>query len=368
MGDDSDEQLEQRVAQLEEWASKSFPGRRGVLKGLGAAALGGAAVSGATGGASGQSAAGQIGTESEPVDVEAASVGAQSVSTAKALLDANDVWSVPDRDAPLQIVGSTDGYGIQLQPQNDTDDTGPGRANIGWITAGEATGTPERGAVLAWHPSDNTLHAYTKADPVGSGNTALAKRLDIGGGATDVTVSWKGIDKVNYSASESDVQVDYQPGTATSDTTLRFQDETGANRWLVQHYNSDAGQLRFRDPVNGRDVFELVPGGNPITRANRHNLVGQSGTTFYRAQASSATGDVGVRFADENDTAAASVFWDRSKDVLRFFNDEQTASMMEMDLTDHTTTLFDTTGTATARFDPNGDLILSGSVTENGSP
>jgi hypothetical protein len=81
MGDDSDAQLEQRVDQLEDTVRQMLPNRRGVLKGLGAAAIGGAAVGGATGGAAGQSAAGQIGTESEPVDVEAASVGAQSVST-----------------------------------------------------------------------------------------------------------------------------------------------------------------------------------------------------------------------------------------------------------------------------------------------
>jgi hypothetical protein len=87
MGADTDEQLEQRVEQLEQQLSKMLPGRRGVLKGLGAAAIGGAAVGGATGGAAGQSAAGQIGTESEPVDVEAASVGAQSVSTGETETD-----------------------------------------------------------------------------------------------------------------------------------------------------------------------------------------------------------------------------------------------------------------------------------------
>jgi len=75
------EQLESRVDQLEQTVSKMLPDRRGVLKGLGAAAVGGAAVGASSGGASGQSAAGQVGTASEPVDVEAANVAAQSVST-----------------------------------------------------------------------------------------------------------------------------------------------------------------------------------------------------------------------------------------------------------------------------------------------
>lgn len=65
----SREALESRVAELEQTVSKMLPDRRGVLKGLGAAAIGGAAVGGATGGASGQSAAGQVGTEASPEDV-----------------------------------------------------------------------------------------------------------------------------------------------------------------------------------------------------------------------------------------------------------------------------------------------------------
>lgn len=84
-GDSPDgESIADRVDELEATVNKMLPDRRGVLKGLGAAAVGGAAVSGATGGASGQSAAGQIGTSQSPVDVEAADVNAGSVSTAYA--------------------------------------------------------------------------------------------------------------------------------------------------------------------------------------------------------------------------------------------------------------------------------------------
>jgi len=82
----SREELESRVAELEQTVSKMMPDRRGVLKGLGAAAIGGAAIGGATGGASGQSAAGQIGTASEPVDVEGGQGNFDSVSTVDSLI------------------------------------------------------------------------------------------------------------------------------------------------------------------------------------------------------------------------------------------------------------------------------------------
>ncbi|UXF50972.1 MAG: hypothetical protein HQRvContig04_13 [Haloquadratum phage sp.] len=71
-------ELESRVDQLEETVSKMLPDRRGVIKGLGAAALGGAAVGGATGGASGQSAAGQVGTEASPEDIYAFDLDVQN--------------------------------------------------------------------------------------------------------------------------------------------------------------------------------------------------------------------------------------------------------------------------------------------------
>lgn len=62
-------ELANRVDELEQTVSKMLPDRRGVLKGLGAAAVGGAAVGASSGGASGQSAAGQIGTPDDRVDV-----------------------------------------------------------------------------------------------------------------------------------------------------------------------------------------------------------------------------------------------------------------------------------------------------------
>ena len=66
------EELAERVEQLEQTVSKMVPGRRGVLKGLGAAAVGGAAVGASSGGASGQSGpAGSQGTPEEPNDMYA---------------------------------------------------------------------------------------------------------------------------------------------------------------------------------------------------------------------------------------------------------------------------------------------------------
>jgi len=65
----SREELASRVDQLEQTVSKMLPDRRGVIKGLGAAAVGGAAVGASSGGASGQEATGQIGTPDDRVDV-----------------------------------------------------------------------------------------------------------------------------------------------------------------------------------------------------------------------------------------------------------------------------------------------------------
>ena len=142
MGADSDDELEQRVDQLEDQLSKMLPGRRGVLKGLGAAALGGAAVGGATGGAAGQSAAGQIGTESEPVDVEAASVAAQSVST-------NDLnGAYPSRVRAITADGVAGTFdkngGSPIQDAIDAINAATGNGTIlipdGTDTAGNLTG------------------------------------------------------------------------------------------------------------------------------------------------------------------------------------------------------------------------------------
>jgi len=69
--------LEQTVAQQQDTIEQLLPSRRAILAG-GAGLVGGAAL---TGQASAQSAAGQVGTSSEPVDVEAAEVTADSVNT-----------------------------------------------------------------------------------------------------------------------------------------------------------------------------------------------------------------------------------------------------------------------------------------------
>jgi len=111
----SREELASRVAELEQTVSKMLPDRRGVLKGLGAAAVGGAAVGGATGGASGQSASGQVGTASNPVDVEGAQGKFDSVNTGQASItdpvtmyvrsdgdDANTGLSADDAKATIQ--------------------------------------------------------------------------------------------------------------------------------------------------------------------------------------------------------------------------------------------------------------------------
>jgi len=117
-GDADREQLEDRVAELEQTVSKMLPDRRGVLKGLGAAAVGGAAVGGATGGASGQSAAGQIGTESEPVDVEGAQGNFDSVNTGRV---SNDIlWAESWGELVTLYQNASEGQEVRVDPSVGT--------------------------------------------------------------------------------------------------------------------------------------------------------------------------------------------------------------------------------------------------------
>jgi len=113
------EELASRVDELEQTVSKMLPDRRGVLKGLGAAAIGGAAVGGATGGASGQSAAGQIGTESEPVDVEGAQGNFDSVNTGQLINTTDQVNRVAGNKRPLV---TTEDTAIYVDPDNGNDE------------------------------------------------------------------------------------------------------------------------------------------------------------------------------------------------------------------------------------------------------
>jgi len=69
--------LEETVQEQQSTIEQLMPSRRAILAG-GAGLVGGAAL---TGQASAQSAAGQVGTSTEPVDVDAATVNAQTVNT-----------------------------------------------------------------------------------------------------------------------------------------------------------------------------------------------------------------------------------------------------------------------------------------------
>ena len=95
--------LEATVAQQQDTIEQLMPSRRAILAG-GAGLVGGAAL---TGQASAQSAAGQVGTSSEPVDVEAATVSADSVNTEKGTLTDGT------NDESTEILGTL----------SDTDDT-----------------------------------------------------------------------------------------------------------------------------------------------------------------------------------------------------------------------------------------------------
>jgi len=98
--------LEATVAQQQDTIQQLLPSRRAVLAG-GAGLLGGAAL---TGQASAQSAAGQVGTSSEPVDVEAASVTADSVNTEEQSVggqDAISYWPAVRIDSVTELSTTT---------------------------------------------------------------------------------------------------------------------------------------------------------------------------------------------------------------------------------------------------------------------
>jgi len=97
-------ELEQTVAQQQDTIQQLLPSRRAVLAG-GAGLVGGAAL---TGQASAQSAAGQVGTSSEPVDVEAATVTADSVNTDDARItdQTNGLSAVVDGVIDVDTAGS----------------------------------------------------------------------------------------------------------------------------------------------------------------------------------------------------------------------------------------------------------------------
>ena len=113
--EDRVEELEEATGQHREWLQKMMPDRRGVIKGLGAAAIGGAAVGGATGGASGQSAAGQVGTESEPVDVEGATGNFDTVSTDRVdMAESGHGPIISKQDADVKVY-----YGVETDNRSD---------------------------------------------------------------------------------------------------------------------------------------------------------------------------------------------------------------------------------------------------------
>jgi len=111
--------LEATVAQQQDTIEQLMPSRRAILAG-GVGLVGGAAL---TGQASAQSAAGQVGTSSEPVDVEAATVTADSVNTEGLTTNTPDGTAVVMNINPsLQVVTSdavtiADGDKEVIQPQ-----------------------------------------------------------------------------------------------------------------------------------------------------------------------------------------------------------------------------------------------------------
>jgi len=169
-----------------------------------------------------------------------------AVSTDEALIKAIDDWNGPTKSGPLQVLGSADGQGLQLQNQDDSQSTGPGRANITWWSHGDATGAAEQLAALTSHPSDNHFSIYTKTDGVGAGDTGVTKRVNIPGG----------IEQTEFKIQSNE------------DAYLRlFADHDGAgggrpildllsnnNSKFQLRYSPTNDQLQLRDIVNGRTI------------------------------------------------------------------------------------------------------------------
>jgi len=119
--DDSDDRIDQlraRVAQLEQQVPDG-PTRRQVLAGSGLLGLGGLLGGGATEQVRAQQAAGQVGTESEPVDVFAADVEAQSVNVESGKITGPEITiNIPSDYSTLP--DAIDAASQELTPKNDT--------------------------------------------------------------------------------------------------------------------------------------------------------------------------------------------------------------------------------------------------------
>jgi len=99
MTDQSDQQdLEDRVEQLESTISKMLPGRRDALKLGGAALVGGAAMSGSA--SAGTQQAGTIGTANDPVDVESEDINNADTVTTQDLVVNGTVTGIANADGP----------------------------------------------------------------------------------------------------------------------------------------------------------------------------------------------------------------------------------------------------------------------------
>jgi hypothetical protein len=149
-----------------------MPSRRAILAG-GAGLVGGAAL---TGQASAQSAAGQVGTSSEPVDVEAATVTADSVNTEEASIatapttndDAARLQEVEESGA----VQMTDGISLT------------GASDDGWDTEDNATTPASFSTAFADVPNVTTSISRTNSDAPFAGRV---EENNVSATGTDIT-------------------------------------------------------------------------------------------------------------------------------------------------------------------------------------
>jgi hypothetical protein len=162
-----------------------------------------------------------------------------SVNTVEALLKADGPNPSKPRAAPLHIRGQSNAHGIILQNQDDTVQNQEGKANIYWYSdAGERIG-----AITA-HPFDNQYSVYTKAGPIGDGDTGLSKRWDLSGGSDD---SLARLTSINGSAT---LNIDSDSGSNSAvnyvengDEKARIQYKPGADAVFFEDVDNSANDI-----------------------------------------------------------------------------------------------------------------------------
>lgn len=164
-----------------------------------------------------------------------------------------------------------------LASSNSSSDQGE-RPNLVWMSDQTGAGERERIATAVAHPSHNHFSIYTKEDSIGSGDTALKKRLNIGAGSTKSSIEW--VNMTTWTAKvESKASIIGRSGgfnfrlkaaDNSSDTRIKMEDGDG-NETFKQFYDASTSSFKFQNK-NGQFIkvydstndIEFADGGTEV--------------------------------------------------------------------------------------------------------